>query len=254
MVDVNQISIETVKEDDFYGEFVFDLLPPGYGYTIGTPLRRSLLTYMPGSAITSVKIAGVKHEFTTITGVKEDVLRILLNLKNVVVKNHTDKPQTLILKVKGVGHVTAGDIEKNSYVDIINKDFVIADLTAKTATLEMELTVENGVGYVMADNMQRAKIGNIPLDANFSTVNRVAMEVLPTRSGQETNLDKLVLKIWTKGNVKPSEALQNAIKHLRNIFGGMTDNEGVEEAVVVKKTKAKVAKAKIKATTTKKKK
>lgn len=242
MIDVKNINIQTIKEDNFYGEFVVDLLPRAYGYIIGTPIRRALLTYMPGSAVTAVKINGVKHEFSTITGVKEDVLRILLNLKKLVVKNHSDKPQTLILKGKGIGPVTAASIEKNANVDIVNKDLVIAELTTKTATIEMELTVENGVGFLIADNMRRAKIGTIPLDANFSSVERVSVEVTPTRSGQETDLDKLTLKIWTRGNIKPSEALQSSIDHLNEIFVGMKTEGGKSSSEEVKAPKKKTTK------------
>lgn len=251
MTDVKAINIQTVSEDNFYGEFAMDFLPRGYGYTLGTPLRRSLLTYMQGSAITTVKINGVKHEFTTITGIKEDVLRIILNLKKVVVRNLSDKPQTLILNVKGAKIITAGDIDENPNVEIINKDQVIADLTIKASTLEMELTVENGIGYVIADNLKRTKIGTIPLDANFSPIERVSMDVLPTRSGQENDLDKLVLKIWTKGNVRPSEALYKAINHVRDVFSGMNgldvetemeQSSKKAEKVVKKKTIKKVKK------------
>ena len=249
MVDVRDIVIATKTDDGVYGEFVLDLLPKGYGYTLGTPLRRALLTYMEGSAVTAVKITGVKHEFSTITGVKEDVLHILLNLKKLIVKNHSDKPQTLILSVKGSKVVTAGDIEKNSSVEVINKDLVLAEMTVKTAALEIEMTVENGTGYIIADNMRRTKIGTIPLDANFSPIERVAMEVIPTRSGQESDLDQLILKIWTKGNITPSKALHDAISHIKEIFSGLE----VKEEVEVKEPKKKVTKAKATTKTAKKK-
>ncbi|MEI7603721.1 MAG: DNA-directed RNA polymerase subunit alpha [bacterium] len=254
MIDVTKINIQTVAEDSTYGEFVMDLLPRGYGYTLGTPIRRTLLTSMSGSAITSVKINGVKHEFSTITGVKEDVLKILLNLKKIIVKNHTDKPQVITLSVKGQKTVTAGDIDKNALVDVINKDLVIAEMTAKSAAIEIEMTVENGVGYVIADNLRRSKIGTIPLDANFSPVERVSMDVFPTRSGQETDLDKLVLKIWTRGNEKPSDVLKNAIDHLKSIFSGMSGVGSVEaeEEVSEKEVKTSKATKTVKKKTTKK--
>jgi len=242
MIDVTKINIQTVKHDDSYGEFVIDLLPRGYGYTLGTPIRRTLLTAMKGSAITSIKITGVKHEFSTITGVKEDVLRIVLNLKKVIVKNHTDKPQTLTLSAKGLGVVTAGDIEKNASVDVINKDLIIAEITAKGVTLEIEMMVENGVGYVIADNLRRNKIGTIPLDANFSPIERVGMDVIPTRSGQETDLDKLVLRIWTRGNEAPTDVLKSAIEHIKDVFDGITGVGTEKPAKSAKVTKEKTVK------------
>jgi len=223
MFDIKLCNFKVLEESPTHGVFEFSPLPRGYGHTIGVPIRRILLSSLEGAAITGVRIKGVMHEFSTLPGVKDDILRILLRLKKVVVINYSDKPQTLTLAVKGATKgkekpVLAGDIKTTESTEIFNKDFVITYLTAPKAELKMELTVENGVGYQLADDEKRTKVGMIPLDATFSPVERVKMDVLNTRVGQQTDLDKLVLEIWTKGNISPLAALRKAIEIARKSF------------------------------------
>ena len=206
-----------------YGEFVVEPLPRGFGQTLGSPLRRILLSAVPGTAVTSVYIEDVLHEFSTIDGVKEDVMQIILNLKDLVVKLHDDEPVTLTLRVEKEGNVTGKDFELPPNADIINKDLHIATL-AKGGKLIMEVRVEPGMGYVPAEvHNTKDRINSIPVDAIYTPVRRVAYRVEDTRVGQETDLDRLVLRVWTDGSVNPSEALSVAVDTLRNqlaVFGG----------------------------------
>lgn len=222
MFDLKKTEIKPIEESSTHGVFEISPLPPGYGYTIGVPLRRILLSSIEGAAITEVKIKGVLHEFSTLPGVKDDILRILLKLKRVVVISYSDKPQLLTLNVKGAAkkerEVTAGDIKTTESTEIFNKDFVITSLTSSKGELKMELTVEKGTGYRLADDEKRTRIGVIPLDACFSPVERVRMDVSKTRVGQQTDLDRLILEIWTKGNVSPAAALQKAVEIARDSF------------------------------------
>lgn len=206
-----------------YGEFVVEPLQRGFGQTLGTPLRRILLSSIPGTAVTSVYIEDVLHEFSTVKGVKEDVLQIILNLKELVVKIHDDEPVTLTLRAETEGKVTAAQFEVPSNAQVINTDLHIATL-AKGGKLVMEVRVEPGVGYVPAEvHNTKDRINSIPVDAIFTPVRRVAYRVEDTRVGQKTDLDRLVLRIWTDGSVTPQDALTQAVEILRsqlNIFGG----------------------------------
>lgn len=217
--------LDVIEENQTYGKYEIGPLPRGYGNTIGVPLRRALLSSIPGAAITSVKVKGVQHEFTALSGVKDDILRVLLKLKKVVVINYSEKPQTLALNIEGQKtkevEVTAGDIENTESTEVFNKDYVITTVTDGDTELNMELNVENGVGYQMADNDKRAKAGVIPLDANFSPVERVNIDTIQTRLGQETDLDKLQIEIWTKGNVSPKAAMQKALEICSKSFGSV---------------------------------
>ena len=216
MLEVKEIGFKVVEETPTYGKFEFTPLPQGYGNTIGTPLRRVLLSSIPGAAITAVKVKGVQHEFSTLSGVKEDILRVLLKLKRVVVLNYSDSEQTLTLDIKGKARgevvVTAGDIKTTESTEIFNKDFEITSLSGTKSNLKMELVVENGTGYQMADNEKRAEAGMIPLDAGFSPVERVNVQVFQTRVGQMTDLDRMEIEIWTKGNISPKAALIKALE------------------------------------------
>ena len=209
--------------EDNYGEFVVEPLPRGFGQTLGSPLRRILLSAVPGTAVTSVYIEDVLHEFSTIDGVKEDVMQIILNLKELVVKLHDDEPVTLTLRVEKEGNVTGKDFELPPNADFMNKDLHIATL-AKGGKLVMEVRVEPGMGYVPAEvHNTKDRINSIPVDAIYTPVRRVAYRVEDTRVGQETDLDRLVLRVWTDGSVNPSEALGVAVDTLRNqlaVFGG----------------------------------
>ncbi|GAA5336244.1 DNA-directed RNA polymerase subunit alpha [Thermus hydrothermalis] len=200
-----------------YGEFVLEPLERGFGVTLGNPLRRILLSSIPGTAVTSVYIEDVLHEFSTIPGVKEDVVEIILNLKELVVRFLDPKMQTttLVLKAEGPKVVTARDFTPSSDVEILNPDLPIATLEAG-GKLYMEVRVDRGVGYVPAERHGiKDRINAIPVDAIFSPVRRVAFQVEDTRLGQRTDLDKLTLRIWTDGSVTPLEALNQAVEILK---------------------------------------
>lgn len=204
-----------------YGEFVVEPLARGYGVTLGNPLRRILLSSVPGTAVTSVYIEDVLHEFSTIPGVTEDVMQIVLHLKELVVKLHDDDPVTLTLRKDKPGPVTAGDFDVPVGAEVINKDLHIATL-GKGGRLVMEVRVEPGVGYVPADiHGTKDRINSIPVDALFTPVRRVAYRVEDTRVGQKTDLDRLVLRVWTDGSIDPATALNQAVETLRtqlNVF------------------------------------
>jgi len=199
-----------------YGKFVIEPFERGFGHTIANSLRRILLSSLEGSAATRAKIHGVQHEFTTIPGVVEDVTDICLNLKSLVVKNHAPTTKTLRIERHEPGVVTAADIICDDQIEVINKDLVIATVT-DSVPLHIELTVENGRGYITAAEIHEKlpELGVIPLDAAFSPVTRVRYKVEDTRVGQRTNYDKLTLEIWTNGTVKPDMALVEASKILR---------------------------------------
>ncbi len=211
--------IKQDKSAPDYGEFVVEPLEPGYGHTIGNALRRVLLTSIPGAAITSVKISGVKHKFSSIPGVKENVVDILLNLKQLNLKLLDTKPSSTIkLSVKGPKEVTAADLELPEDVDIVDKSQYICSLSDKKAKLEMELTVERGYGYSLADERRVNTLGIIVTDAIYSPIKRVNVAVESTRVGRETNLDKLVLQVWTNGTIDPRIALDDASRILASYF------------------------------------
>ncbi|WP_291423494.1 DNA-directed RNA polymerase subunit alpha [Deinococcus sp.] len=212
------------RVDGNYGEFVLEPLTRGYGVTIGNPIRRILMSSIPGTAVTSVYIEDVLHEFSTIPGVKEDVIRLILNLKELVVKFHAPGPKTLTLRATGEGEVKASAFEVPSDAEIVNPDLVIATL-AEDGKLVMEVRIEEGEGYVSADkHATKDRINSIPVDAAFSPVRRVAYHVENTRVGQQTDLDRLILRIWTDGSAGPQEALDKAVEILRselNVFGNV---------------------------------
>lgn len=229
MLIVQRPHIEEQPISEFRSKFVVEPLEPGFGYTLGNTLRRTLLARIPGAAITTVQIEGVQHEFSTIAGVVEDVVDIILNLKQVVLRVEATEPaQIMYLSAKGAGEVTAGDIKTPAGVEIVNTDQHIATLSA-SGRLEIELTVERGVGYRSAEKNQAAEvIGIIPIDSIFSPVRKVTYEVEPTQVGQMTNFDRLVLDIETDGSLDPSEAVSSAGKTLRELLGLFADiGEGV---------------------------
>ncbi len=207
-----------VSEDDFAGVYEIEGLYPGYGHTLGNSLRRIILSSLPGFAITAVKIDGVPHEFSTITGVKEDVITILLNLKKVRFKVVGDGQQTATLKVTGEKVVTAGDIKTSGEVEVINRDQVIATLTEKNASLEIELTIEKGLGYIAKEVLQKDKvdIGIIPVDAVFTPIRRVNYEVEQMRVGNRTDYNRLRISLETDGIVSPRIALEQSIAIMIN--------------------------------------
>ena len=208
-------------ENSNYGKFELEPLERGFGTTLGNALRRVMLSSMPGSAIVAVKIDGVMHEFQAIDGVIEDVTSIILNLKSVVVKNNTEEDKVLHLHADTEGVVTAGDIETDADVEIINKDLVIATL-AKGGKLDMEMIVSDGRGYVPGNEnkkfIENNKIGYIPIDALYSPIERISYEVVPFRVGQDANYDKLILSVYTNGALKPEEAVALGAKILYDYF------------------------------------
>ncbi|MVN86736.1 DNA-directed RNA polymerase subunit alpha [Deinococcus sp. HMF7620] len=212
------------RVDGDYGEFVLEPLTRGYGVTIGNPIRRILMSSIPGTAVTSVYIEDVLHEFSTIPGVKEDVIQIILNLKELVVKFHASGPKTLTLRAQGEGAVRASAFEVPSDAEIVNPDLVIANL-AEDGKLVMEVRVEEGEGYVPADkHATKDRINSIPVDAVFSPVRRVAYHVENTRVGQQTDLDRLILRVWTDGSTGPQDAVDKAVEILRDeltVFGNV---------------------------------
>lgn len=218
MTDPN-FKIKEVKSEEDYGEFIIEPLEPGYGHTLGNALRRVLYVAIPGAAVTSVKISGVKHKFSTIPGLKENVVDFLLNIKELNFKLSDSKPTvTVELSLKGSKEIKASDLELPDDVEVINKDQYLGSLGGKNAKLDMELTVEKGLGYSLAEDRQTSTLGVLPTDAVFTPIKRVNYEVFATRVGRQTNLDRLVLKIWTNGVVKPKEALDEAARILSSYF------------------------------------
>lgn len=209
-----------------YGKFTAEPFERGFGTTVGNSLRRVLLSSLEGSAVTQIKLAGSLHEFTTIKGVLEDAADIVLAVKSLVVKNHSDSTRVVRIEKSSRGPVTGADIQTDEAVEVVNKDLVLANLT-DDVPFELEMVIENGRGYVPASEQSQAsqEIGIIPVDAVFSPVTRVKYEVEETRVGQKTNYDKLTMEIWTNGTVTPEMALVEAAKILRkhlNPFVGYT--------------------------------
>lgn len=209
--------IKETEKKSGYSMFTISPLAQGYGDTLGNSLRRVLLTGLPGAAITSIKIAGVRHQFSTLKGMKEDIIELILNLKKVRVIYQGDKPSKATLVAKGPGEVKAKDIKFDGNVSVANPDQVLAILN-KDAKLDVKLTIENGVGYSLADERKTSEVGMIPLDASFSPIIRVNYKVEETRVGRVTDYDKLILEVWTDGTVEPSKALESASKTLINYF------------------------------------
>jgi len=211
-----QVRLNQATATDKYGEFAVEPFERGFGHSIGNSLRRILLSSLEGAAIVAVKIRGVEQEFSAIEGVREDVVEIVLNLKEVVLRAHTDSERTLTLEAHKSGPVTAGDISPDPEVEIVNPDHVIATLTADV-DFSCEIIVRKGRGYVPAEEHEglTRTIGLIPMDALFSPVQRVAYRVEDTRVGRRTNYDRLILQIWTNGAVTPEMALVEASKILR---------------------------------------
>jgi DNA-directed RNA polymerase subunit alpha len=207
-----------IEESDKKGVFEIDGLYPGYGHTLGNSLRRIILSSLPGAAVTSIKIKGVNHEFSTMTGLKEDILTLVLNLKKVRLEMITDDAQTLSLKVKGINEVTAGNIAKSGQVSILNPDLYLASITDKNTELDIELTVEKGLGYVPKEVLQKNKmdIGAIALDARFSPIERVSYEVENMRVGDRTDFNRLKIAIETDGTIAPKRALEKSIEIMIN--------------------------------------
>ena len=227
-----EYKVTEYEETSNYGKFELEPLEKGFGLTLGNALRRVMLSSLPGSAITSINIDGVDHEFQTLTGIYEDVTQIVLNLKSIVIKNHTDEEQTLTLNIDKEGEVTAGDIDCPADVEIINKDQFICTVV-KGGKLNMELTVSNGRGYVRAETnkklLKKAKVGTIAIDSIYSPIERVNYDVVEARVGQSTNYDKLVIEIWTNGSIKAEEAIALSSRILIEHLNILTDLNSIAD-------------------------
>ena len=247
MMERPNIEITNLSADGRYGSFVLEPLERGYGTTIGNSLRRVLLSSLPGYAITSVKINGVLHEFSTVPGVKEDVTEIVLNLKGVIPKIHSGEPKTVYIDATTAGEVTAGDIKVDSDIEILNPEHHIAYLE-EGAELHMELTVDKGRGYVSSDRnkqLLQPAIGVIAIDSIYTPVEKVNYTVENTRVGQITDFDRLTLEVWTNGSISAKEAVSFGAKILNehlNLFVDLSD-EAITTEIMVEKddnSKAKV--------------
>lgn len=215
------------------GKIEIEACYPGYGTTIGNTLRRILLSSLTGAAVTSVKIGGISHEFSTIPGVKEDIIQIILNLKKVRFKVHKDEPVKLTLKEKGVKKITAAQIQCPADVEVVNKEIPIAETTDKKAQIEMEIEVKKGLGYVPVEQQEREKkeIGLIAIDAIFTPVRRVNYVIENMRVGKKTDFDKITFEIETDGSMSPEEAFQEAVKIAIDQFGAVKEMETGEKEV-----------------------
>ncbi len=223
--------------DEKTGKFEIEGCYPGYGTTLGNALRRVLLSSLPGSAITSVKIKGVTHEFSTVPGVLEDVIQIILNLKQVRFRSFNEEPTKISLKVKGEKVVTAGMIECPTGIEVVTKDAVIATITGAKGELEMELEIGNGIGYVPVEQQNRTEkeIGVIAVDAIYTPIKRVNYDVANMRVGKKTDYEKITLEIMTDGSIEPKEAFSKAVDILVEQFSVFTsvEKEAKKEAVVI---------------------
>lgn len=238
MIEIEKPKIEIVEisEDSRYGKFVCEPLERGYGTTLGNSLRRILLSSLQGAAVTSIRIEGVLHEFSTIPGVREDVTNIILNLKSLCLKMYSEEPKVIRIDVEGENEVTAKDIITDADIEILNPDLHIATIGAG-GSLKMEMTVERGRGYVPADKNKKPDhvIGIIPIDSIFSPIQRVNYTVTDTRVGNVTDYDKLTLEVWTDGSIRPEEAISKSasimVAHLRlfqNMAGITPEDEETE--------------------------
>ena len=240
MVEIEKPRIECIETpgDDSYGKFVVEPLERGYGTTLGNALRRMLLSSLEGTAVTSVKIAGVAHEFSTIPGVKEDVTEIVLNIKSIIAKLHCEGTKTVYIEASGECEVCAGDIKADGEVEILNPDLHLATLGPE-ARLNMELTLSKGRGYVSADRNKdpQAAIGVIPVDSIYTPVLKVNYSVENTRVGNMTDYDKLTMEVWTDSTITPRDAISMGAKILCDhftLFTDLSENVGSKSTVVEK--------------------
>ncbi len=246
MIEIEKPRIECteISEDNRYGKFVVEPLERGYGTTFGNSLRRMLLSSLPGVAATSVKIDGVLHEFSTVPGVKEDVTEIILNIKNLAIKLHSDAPKTVYINQEGAGEICAGDIKHDSDVEIINEDLHIATLS-EDARLFMEITLGKGRGYVSSDQnkqLLQPAIGVIATDSIYTPVQKVNYTVENTRVGNRTDFDKLTLEVWTDGTIAPAEAVSFAAKIVSEhmcLFVDLSDDAKNAEIMIEKEESKK---------------
>ncbi len=223
MLDIAMPKIEVVQAAENYGRFKIEPLDPGYGHTLGNALRRVLLSSIPGSAVTKIKIDGVFHEFATIEGLREDITEVVLNVKGIRMRSYAERPIKVVLSKQGAGVVRAGDVDLPSNVELANPDHYICTLDSDTARIDIEMTVERGRGYLSADNRDTLPIGEIPVDAIFTPIPKVNYIVENTRIGQATDYDRLLLEIWTDGTVKPGDALSHAAQVLVQYYQSVAE-------------------------------
>ena len=240
MIEIERPRIECIEtlEDESYGKYVVEPLERGYGTTLGNSLRRILLSSLPGTAVTTVKIAGIQHEFSTIPGVKEDITEIILNIKGIVARLHTQRTKTVFIEASGEGIVTAGDIKPDGEVEILNPDLHIATLSSD-ATLNMEMTIDHGRGYMSAERnkLQQPVIGVIPIDSIYTPVHKVNYTVENTRVGNVTDFDKLTIEVWTNKTISARDAVSLGAKILCDhftLFIDLSDAIGSKSTVVEK--------------------
>ncbi len=211
--------IKAEKEEQTYGQFVIEPLEQGYGQTLGNSIRRVLLSSLKGAAVTRLKVAGVKHQFSTLSGLKEDMVEFVLNVKKLKFRLNGEKSATIKLSVKGPKKVYAGDLEDTATVEVVNKDLYLGELTSSKAKLEVEFTVESGYGFVPSEEREQdGEVGVIVVDSVFSPITRVNYKVEATRVGRMTNLDRLILDIWSDGSISPADALKDSAKTLVSYF------------------------------------
>ena len=245
MFEIEKPKVECIErsDDNYYGKFVVEPLERGYGITLGNTMRRVLLSSLPGAAITSIKIDGVQHEFSTIPNVKDDVVEVILNLKGLAIKYDGEGPQTAIIDVTGPANVTAADIRSDGSIEVVNKDHHIATVS-EGGKLFMELTINKGRGYVVADKNKQPNqpIGVLPIDSIYTPIKRVNYLVENTRVGQITDYDKLTMEIWTNGTMTPDEAIglsaKILIEHFK-LFLTLTDHDDSAEIMVEKEEEKK---------------
>lgn len=235
------IDVAQISEDNKYGRFTLEPLERGYGTTLGNSLRRIMLSSLPGAAVSQIKIAGVLHEFSTIPGVKEDVTEIIMNIKELAIRNNSQTNETKVAYIdySGSGVVTAGDIQVDQDIEIINPDLVIATMDGADSKLYMELTITKGRGYVSAEKnaSENSAVGVIPIDSIYTPVERVNIQIENTRVGQITDFDKLTIEVFTNGALAPDEAISLAAKVLSehlSLFINLSENAKTAEVMVEK--------------------
>lgn len=232
------LKINTIKEEGNVGVYSYEPLPTGFGHTLANALRRVLLSSIKGAAVTQVKINGVNHQFTTLPGVKEDIVEITLNLKKLRFKSHSNDPVVVTISKKGSGKVTTKDIETTSDIEIMNKDQHIATLSDSKSKLEMELVVEQGIGYSPMEERQTSKVGIIILDALFSPIVSANYSIEPTRFGGRTDLDKITFTIETDGSIGPKDAIKEASRILKEYYTDFQEWKAeTQEKEIKEKTK-----------------
>ena len=233
MESFKDIKVTIKEEKDNYGLFEISPLPRGYGHTLGNALRRILYSSLRGSGITSVQIKGIDHEYSTLDGIKENVVDIILNLKQVKFRTKMDEVFTCKVSAKGKKVITAGDIEVAGDLEVVNKDVVLAELTDSSAELDMTLTVEAGVGYKAIAEAESKEVGLIPFDCDFTPVERISLSVEQARKGQETDLDAVLIGVTTDGSISPKDALVESSKILQEFAGKVMVAMGMSEKEVL---------------------